>query len=202
LNRFRVAGVTEARNRLAQGLVMTMPGIPCLYYGTEIALPDEEAQVGWDSETGRKMLYKSKGGPTAREVRKSAPFREISELARLRARMPALRTGAFVPLWVDSGESSDDDGVFAYGRVNDDGSGFAVVVVNASDKPRVTGAGEHALHLPDFFDSIGRVLRPVLTIGAGKNPETAGFEVSGGLRLPVPASSMVIYEGVLPGDSQ
>ncbi len=202
LNRFRVAGVTEARNRLAQGLVMTMPGIPCLYYGTEIALPDEEAQVGWDSETGRKMLFKRKAGPTAREVRKSAPFREISELARLRARMPALRTGAFVPLWVDSGESSDDDGVFAYGRVNDDGSGFAVVVVNASDQPRVTGAGEHALHLPDFFDSIGRVLRPVLTIGAGKNPETAGFEVSGGLRLPVPASSMVIYEGVLPGDSQ
>jgi hypothetical protein len=142
------------------------------------------------------MFLIRRGGPSVREVRKSATFREISELARLRARMPALRTGAFVPLWVDSGESSDDDGVFAYGRANDDGSEFVVVVINASDQPRVTGAGDHALRIPDFFDSIGRVLRPVLTIGAGKNPETPGFEPSGALRLPVPASSMVVYEGL------
>src|SRR5690606_5167154 len=32
LNRFRVSGVTEHRNRLTQGLLMTLPGIPCLYY--------------------------------------------------------------------------------------------------------------------------------------------------------------------------
>jgi glycosidase len=196
LNRFRVSGVTEERNRLAQGLLMTMPGIPCLYYGTEHAMPDDDAKTGWDSESGRKMFLKRKDGPSVRDVRKSAAFREISDLAKLRARMPALRDGIFVPLWVDSGDSSDDDGVFAFGRGNQDGSQFVVVVINASDQPRVTGAGEHALRIPDFFDSIGRVLRPVLTIGAGKNPETPGIETSGGLRLPVPASSMVIYEGV------
>jgi glycosidase len=196
LNRFRVSGVSEVRNRLAQGLVMTLPGIPCLYYGTEFALPDDDAQVGWDTETGRKMFLKRAGGPSAREVRQSTPFREISQLAALRGRLACLRTGAFVPLWVDSGDSSDDDGVFAYGRVNDGGGEFVVVVINASGQARVTAAGEHALRLPESFASSGRVLRPVLTIGAGENPETPGFEASGALRLPVPASSMVIYEGL------
>lgn len=196
LNRFRVSGVTELRNRLAQGLVMTLPGIPCLYYGTEAALADDEAQVGWDTETGRMMFYKHKGGPAVQEVRKSTPFREISQLAALRARLPALRTGRFIPLWVDSGESNEDDGVFAFGRASEDGRSFVVVVINASDEPRVTSAGDHVLNLPGDLHTSGQVLRPVLTIGAGENPEVPAFDASGPLWLPVPASSMVVYEAV------
>jgi len=196
LNRFRVSGVTELRNRLAQGLVMTLPGIPCLYYGTEAALADDEAQVGWDTETGRMMFYKREGGPAVQEVRKSTPFREISELAALRARLPALRTGRFIPLWVDSGESNEDDGVFAFGRASEDGRSFVVVVINASDEARVTSAGDHVLNLPGDLHTSGQVLRPALTIGAGENPDVPAFDASGPLWLPVPASSLVVYEAL------
>ncbi|HSP42446.1 MAG TPA: alpha-amylase family glycosyl hydrolase, partial [Luteolibacter sp.] len=199
LNRFRVKGVSELRNRLAQGLVMTLPGIPCLYYGTEFAIQDTVAETHWDSETGRMTFYAKEGGLKPGEVRKSPSFREISQLAALRARMPALRTGRFIPLWVDNGESPDDDGVFAFGRASEDGESIAVVVINASSEDRVTAAGEYALTLPGDVNARGRVMRAALTIGAGKNPEVPAVDASGPLWLPAPASSLVVYEAVSPG---
>lgn len=199
LNRFRVAGVTERRNRLAQGLLMTLPGIPCLYYGTEYSLLDEGGKIGEDGETGRMMFYQRKGGPTIAEVKSSAAFRDLANLAALRARLPVLRTGRWIPLWVDSGESDQDDGVFAFARASEDGKDFAVVVMNASDAERTTSAGDGELRLPATILSAGKVLRPVLTIGQGKSPETGGFDAGGPLRLPVPPSSLVVYEGVSAG---
>lgn len=196
LNRFRVKGVTDRRNRLAQGLVMTLPGIPCLYYGTEFALLDDEGKVGEDGETGRMMFFRQRGGPSMSEVKSSAAFREISNLAALRAKLPVLRTGSVIPLWVDNPSSKDDDGVFAFGRASEDGSTFAVIVVNASDSNRVTAAGEDWLQLPANLKTEGKVLRPVLTIGQDKATAKKGFDAAGPLRLPVPASSLVVYEAV------
>lgn len=196
LNRFRVAGISEQRNRLAQGLVMTLPGIPCIYYGTEAAITDEEAQIGWDAESGRKMFYRKVGGPSVQEVRNSTPFREISKLAALRARLPVLQTGRFIPLWVDSAESSEDDGVFAFGRASEDNRNFVVVVINASDEPRWTSAGMHVLKLPNDLKTDGLTLRPALTIGSGSNQESTAIDAAGPLKLPVPASSLVVFEAV------
>ena len=198
LNRFRVAGVTERRNRLAQGLVMTLPGIPCLYYGAEFSLLDEGGKIGEDGETGRLMFYPRKGGPTMAEVKSSAAFRDISKLAALRERLPMMRTGKWIPLWVDSGASDQDDGVFAFARASEDGKNFAVVVVNASDVERTTSAGDWQIRLPTTLDTAGKVLRPVLIIGQGESPEVPDIDAGGPLRLPVPASSLVVYEGVVP----
>ncbi len=194
LNRFRAAGVTALRNRLAQGLVMTLPGIPCLYYGTEFALLDEGGKVGEDGETGRMMFYPRRDGPAMGDVENSRSFTEIKALADLRAKLPVLRTGKLIPLWVDSGSGSEDDGVFAFARATDDGSSFAVVVINASDEARVTGAGEMAMQLPKSLQTPGKSLKPALTIGHGKQPEGLSFPSAGPLRLPVPASSLVVYE--------
>ena len=72
LNRFRVAGITAERNRLAQALVMTLPGIPCLYYNTDFDLLDRKGAVGHDGETGRMMFYKHQGGPTMKDVKYAA----------------------------------------------------------------------------------------------------------------------------------
>jgi glycosidase len=198
LNRFRVKGVTELRNRLAQGLVMTLPGIPCIYYGTESALEDTVAETNWDSETGRMTFYAKHGGPKAIDVRKSVPFREISQLAALRARMPALRGPRFIPLWVDNAGSPDDDGVFAFGRASADGKSIAVVVINASNTDRVTAAGDFTLSLPADLNARGRVIRAALTIGAGRNPEVPAVDASSPLWLRAPASSLVVYEAVPP----
>ncbi|MCU0747941.1 MAG: alpha-amylase family glycosyl hydrolase [Akkermansiaceae bacterium] len=196
LNRFRVAGVTERRNRLAQGLVMTLPGIPCLYYGTEFALLDESGKIGEDGETGRQMFFSRKNGPTMDEVKKSASFQEIGALAALREKFPVLRSGDVVPLWVDSGAGPQDDGVFVFGRASGDGSSFVVVVVNASDESRTTGVEGQPMRLPSSLQTAGKVLRPVLTIGSGKQAEDVSIPADGPLMLPVPHSSLVVYEAV------
>lgn len=194
LNRFRVAGVTELRNRLAQGLLMTLPGIPCLYYGTEFGLLDEGGKIGEDGETGRMMFFRHQGGPGMKEVKASATFTEISKLAALRKRLPVLRDGSIIPLWVDGAASSDDDGVFAFARASREGDSFVIVVMNASDKDRLTSGGEHFIQLPSSLKATGKILRPVLSIGQSQQPGTEEFDASGPLRLPVPASSMVVYE--------
>jgi len=194
LNRFRVKGVTARRNRLAQSLVMTLPGIPCLYYGTEFALLDEGGNIGEDGETGRMMFLPRRNGLTFAEVKKSPSFSEIKALSDLRERLPVLRSGNLIPLWVDNGSGSQDDGVFAFARATEHGTSFVVVVVNASEEPRVTGVENQAMQLPPSLQSKGKVLRPVFT--NGKSEETLSFPASGPLRLPVPPSSLVVYEAM------
>jgi hypothetical protein len=144
------------------------------------------------------MFFRRKDGPSLKEVRASAAFREISELAALRARLPVLRTGDIVPLWVDNGDGSEDDGVFAFARSANDGADFVVVVINASDSPRVTGAADMSLRLPSSLQTAGRILRPALTIGIGPSPTVDAIDAAAPLRLPVPPSSLVVYEPVAP----
>ncbi len=193
LNRFRVAGVTARRNRLAQGLLMTLPGIPCLYYGTEFALLDEGGKIGEDGETGRQMFYLRKNGLSLAEVKQSPSFTEIKALADLREKLPVLRTGNFIPLWGDSGAGNEDDGVFAFVRAAADGESFVVVAINASDEDRMTATAQQAMHLPASLKAEGKLLRPALTIGIGKSAADFAVPAAGALRLPVPKSSLVIY---------
>jgi glycosidase len=142
LNRFRVAGVTAERHDLAQALVMTLPGIPCVYYGAETALQDTQGKVGQDTESGRMTLFRREAAPRLEELKKASSFQVISRVAALRRELPVLRDGEFVPLWVDSPQSGGDDGVLAFGRQN---SGERVLVVfNAATSqraPKLPAAG-------------------------------------------------------------
>ena len=97
LNRFRVDGVSERRNRLAQALVLTSPGIPCLYYGTEMSLHDPDGRIGRDGETGRATLFRSDHDRTWAGVLQSRSLADISRLAALRRELPALRDGRVRP---------------------------------------------------------------------------------------------------------
>lgn len=192
INRFRVDGITERRNRLAQGLVMTLPGIPCLYYGTEFALADQSAKIGEDSETGRLMFFPRRNAPTIAEVKNSASFTEIRALADLRKRLPVLRSGDVISLWVDSDSITEDDGLFAFARAGEDGENFAVVVINASDEARATGAME----LPASLKSAGKVLQAALVIGMGNAEPIPSVSATGLLRLQAPPASLVVYEAI------
>ena len=200
LNRFRVAGVTERRNELAQALVMTTAGIPCVYYGTELGLPDEKGRIGQDGETGRLTLDLSDAAQ-GRERRNSESFTSLSRLTKLRSTIPVLRTGATVPLWGDSPESSEDDGVFAFARVGSQAGEFAIVVINASDVERVTGAAQWSMRLVGpsgkSLAADGSQLRRVVAVGP---PDAAPFTATLGstdgissAKLSVPAQSLVIY---------
>ena len=197
LNRFRVAGVSERRNRLAQGLVLTLPGIPCIYYGTENSVADADGKIGEDGETGRFTYFPRVGSAPIDAVKQSASFREISALTSLREKLPVLRTGSFIPLWSDSGADSSDDGVLAYARASEDGESFAVIVINASSEARVTGTANQSMSLPHTLKIYGKQLRPVLTIGGESTGDTQSFDAAEPLRLPVPAESLVVYQAEL-----
>ena len=126
-------------------------------------------------------------------VKQSNTFSDLSKLSALRQRLEVLRTGRWIPLWVDSGASHEDDGIFAFARASQDGSAFAVVVLNASDVPRITGADGGGMKLPNTLKTSGKILRPVLTIGTGVSISTI-VDAAGVLRLNVPPSSLIIYE--------
>mgnify|MGYP000359714010 CR=1 FL=1 len=179
LNRFRVGGVSERRHQLAQAMVMTLPGIPCLYYGAEVALHDTRGEVGRDGESGRMSLWKRDQAPAPEELRDVSSFRTIRRLAEARCEHAALREGGFRPLWVDSPERAEDDGVFAFARAMPDPAESVVVVFNASPRDGRTGP-----------------LAGVFPEGARLSAETlVGGEVAAiaGEGLPVPADSAVLY---------
>ncbi len=199
LNRFRVQGITAERNLLAQALLMTLPGIPCIYYGAEYGLLDGDGKVGEDGETGRMMFFRRDTSLKISDVEQSATFATLSKMAALRARIPELRTGKLIPLWVDSASGSTDDGVFAFARSSDDGKSYVVVVMNASAESRVTAAGGTSIHLPPNLETAGRVLRPVFTTG-GENQEGMEYPAGGPLALPAPASGLIIYQVQVAGD--
>lgn len=194
LNRFRAKGVTARRHRLAQALVLTLPGIPCLYYGAEVALEDPRGKIGQDGETGRLMLFPNKGGLSPAKALDSSAFREIAKLTALRSELPVLRTGRFIPLWVDSPGGPEDDGILAFARASDDNREGVVVVFNASDRAAVTGAGGLALQLPSGLAADGARLLPRLVVGPELVSGLPTVEAGGRLRLEVPAQSAVIYQ--------
>ena len=135
LNRFRVAGITAERSDLAQALVMSLPGIPCLYYGAEAALLDPESRPGDQSENGRRTLFGRDRALTPALVKNTTSFRTIARMAALRRAHPALRHGSFAPLWVDAPDSAEDDGIFAFTRETTSGQRL-VLVFNAAAAPR------------------------------------------------------------------
>ena len=152
LNRFRVAGIAERQNLLAQALTLTAPGIPCLYYGTEAALQDDAGKPGRDSETGRLTFIPAGKAEALDTARASDSFRIIAALNALRRKFPSLVHGEVSPIWCDSQGDSADDGVFAFARhvlVAGEGSPreAVIVVINASTQTRRTRANEHRMKL-------------------------------------------------------
>lgn len=193
LNRFRAEGVTARRHRLAQALVLTLPGIPCLYYGSETALEDRRGKIGHDGETGRMMLFRTRGATTPAEAEASSAFREIAALAALRSKTTALKTGRFVPLWVDSPGGAEDDGIFAFARVGEDRKDTVLVVFNASDRPATTGAGGLGLQLPADLNGGAARLRPIFATG-GNAADLPTVPAQGRLLLKIPPQSAAIYQ--------
>jgi alpha-amylase len=149
LNRFRVQGVSERRNLLANALLLLSPGIPCLYYGTEAGLQDKQGRAGADAETGRMTFIHAGDIENLASVEKQGSFQGIASLCALRRELPALTAGGTSPLRADGAATNEDDGVFAFARGGDDDRTVpvVVVVVNASGEERATGAPGNAIKL-------------------------------------------------------
>lgn len=189
LNRFRVAGIDARQNTLANALVLTLEGIPCLYYGTEIALEDPDGRVGRDGETGRRTLWPRGTGAAA--LIAAANGSALAPFTRLRRELPALREGGIATLWVDGG-ASEDDGIFAFARYVEkagaiDTAQTVIVVCNASPaRASATRAAEHTMPLTVG----GRAL-----LAAGQTLRLADAAAS---TLPAEASPAVVWEDGKP----
>ena len=116
INRFRVGPVTSRRNILANAMVLTLEGIPCLYYGSENSLHDKRGKIGPDTETGRMTFIHTNDGGRVKKIQQSNSFLAVRTLIRARKHLPALRRGLTAQLWVDSHESNHDNGTFLFAR--------------------------------------------------------------------------------------
>jgi glycosidase len=150
--RFRVPGISARSNLLANAMILTMEGIPCLYYGTEAALEDPRGRLIGDSETGRMTFIPREKPARLAEVRGSLDFQELAAVIRLRRELPALTAGLEQTLWADSGETRKDDGIFAFARYAErdgkvDTARTVVVVFNAGTAKATTGAPGNPMRL-------------------------------------------------------
>jgi glycosidase len=113
---------------LGLACLFALPGIPCLYYGTEQGLSGRGSD-----EAVREALW---GGPGFNAT--SFFYRQIAKLAAVRAARPALRYGRFYfrPVsgdGVNFGFSSFQQGVLAFSRILNDEE--VVVAANTNTDP-------------------------------------------------------------------
>jgi glycosidase len=117
----------DAQTRLGLACLFTLPGIPCVYYGTEYGL----SGIGDADLAVREALW---GAPGALDST-GLFYTTIRQLGSLRAREPALRYGRFYfrPLSGDEFHFDVSDfagGVLAFSRIL--GGREVVVVANTS----------------------------------------------------------------------
>jgi glycosidase len=172
----RFAGMPEgtpARLKLAFGFVLTVRGIPEIYYGDELGMPGggdpdnrRDFPGGWPDDP--KNAFEKEGRtPQQEEI-----FEYVQSLLRLRALHPALRRGK---LW----SLASDDTTYVYLRETDEEK--VLVVFHAG-----TVARDMTLSLQDTSAQEGSEVTPVFGDGQA---ELAGKT----LKLHLPSQSLSIF---------
>jgi glycosidase len=197
INRFRVKGVSAERNFLANALTLLMPGIPCLYYGTEIALQDEVATVHEDAETGRLTYFPAGTTDPFKRAKENEHFQRLAAFIALRNTLPALTGSTVNTLWIDNDSSTSDDGIFAFARGTDTDEPI-IAVINASSQTAHTATNGHSMPLVDGDGNpllqAGDQLVPIVELPTSNTPTTLTWE--GGIahaRIQVNPESVQLF---------
>jgi len=172
----RFAGMPEgtpARLKLAFGLVLTVRGIPEIYYGDELGMPGggdpdnrRDFPGGWPDDP--KNAFKKEGRtPPQEEV-----FDYVQSLLRLRAAHPALRRGK---LW----SLASDDTTYLYMRETDEEK--ILVAFHVGNSPR-----DITLSLQDTSAQESSEVSPLF---GEARAELAGKTI----KLQLPAQSLSIF---------
>ena len=167
------AGTSPEKLLCAFALVLTLRGIPQLYYGDEIAMagggdPDNRRDFpgGWP---GDKQNAFSREGRTPEQQK---IFSAVQNLLQLRRQHAALRTGKLFHVFSDN-ES------YAFVRQTDDEQ--LMVVFNNAAKPRT-------LTIPQPHTPLADTLRVTSLYGSG-SAELNGKEIT----IKAPAQSVSIF---------
>lgn len=133
---YGVVGKDFDKFKMGIGMLMTMRGIPSIYYGTEVLMSEtdghgkirEDFMGGWATDSLNKF------SPEGRTDLENEAFDYIAKLADLRQENEALHSGKttqYVPV----------DGLYVYFRYTDDQ--VFMVAVNTSDKVVSTKADKY-----------------------------------------------------------
>jgi len=133
---YGVVGEDFEKFKMGVGMLMTLRGIPSLYYGTEILMKEtdghgkirEDFPGGWEADSLNKFT------PQDRSDLENEAVEYISSLAKFRKDHTAVHSGKttqYVPV----------DGVYAYFRWNEEET--VMVLVNTSDEKRESPAEKY-----------------------------------------------------------
>ena len=174
------SGADTRKLKLAFSLLLTLRGIPEIYYGDEIGLP------GGDDPDNRRDFPGGFPGDQhdaftaeGRTLEEQAVFVHVRKLLHLRREHPALRAGELIHILAD-------DQVLAYVRRSAEGLGGRaeqlLIVMNNADQPRTVEL--------DTGDTLIANTRSVTSLmGAGK-AEVRGPEI----RVTLSPRSLSIYQ--------
>jgi glycosidase len=165
--RFGYTGPTQLTDQivLGLGLLFGLPGIPCVYYGTEQGLAGHKTNQNKDDSMVREALWGKTGGGQSIGFDVSHPlYVALKALGQVRRDQPALRYGRyyFRPLSGDGtnfGLSTFQTGVLAFSRILNDQE----VIVVGNTIPQGSFAGEV---LVDF--NINGPIQPIVCCSATK----------------------------------
>jgi len=156
-------------------LLLTMRGIPQLYYGTEILMknfsdPDglvrSDFPGGWAGDKSNKFTA---AGRTAQE---NEAFTYVSKLANYRKNNPALQTGKMI-------QYVPEDGIYVYFRTANTGGKTVMIILNGEDKAKTLTTDRFAEQL-----SAGSSLTNVLS----------GTKLDNMKTISVPAKTTLVLE--------
>ena len=137
MNRFLwMAGGDKRRLKLAATLLMTLPGMPVIYYGTEVGLTQRHDAVTENAEARLPMLW---GADQDGDL-----LAHFQRLGRLRAESPALRRGSRRTLSVDADS-------LVYERVLGDERVVVSLDLRSSSGSIVDGSGRDRLGQDDVL---------------------------------------------------
>lgn len=144
---YSVLGENFDKFKAGMGILLTMRGIPQMYYGTEILMknfsnPDglvrEDFQGGWLQDSVNKF------SEVGRNILENEAFNYVKLLANFRKSSSALQTGKlmqFVP----------EKGVYVYFRYND--SQTIMVIVNSHDTAQKLDTKRYAERMKGFSNA-------------------------------------------------
>jgi glycosidase len=138
--RFGFTGPTQLQDQisLGMGVLCSLQGVPCIYYGTEQGLSGhKDAQHPDDSMVREALWGKPNGFDESRQL-----YQALQKILQVRNEQPALRYGRqyFRPISGDGfnfGVSPFPSGVIAFSRILNDQE--VVVVANTNTQQEFTG---------------------------------------------------------------